>query len=54
MNRHRHRRVQIILRLYSSPAEVLMGFDIDSCCVAYDGTSVSTPSTPWNLWCSRW
>ena len=35
------RRVQIILRLYSSPAEVLMGFDIDSCCVAYDGTSVS-------------
>ena len=35
------RRVQIILRLYSGPAEVLMGFDIDSCCVAYDGTSVS-------------
>ena len=35
------RRVQVILRLYSSPAEVLMGFDIDSCCVAYDGTSVS-------------
>ena len=35
------RRVQVILRLYSGPAEVLMGFDIDSCCVAYDGTSVS-------------
>ncbi|KAH8067398.1 hypothetical protein JL720_12440 [Aureococcus anophagefferens] len=32
------RRVQVILRLYSSPAEVLMGFDIDSCCAAYDGT----------------
>lgn len=25
--------LQIILRIYSSPAEVLMGFDLDSCAV---------------------
>jgi hypothetical protein len=29
--------LQVVLQLYSCPAEVLMGFDIDSCCVAYDG-----------------
>ena len=28
----------MILRLYSSPAEILIGFDIDSCCVGYDGS----------------
>ena len=28
---------QVVLRLYSCPAEVLMGFDVDSCCVAFDG-----------------
>ncbi|KAJ3296741.1 hypothetical protein HK104_001251 [Borealophlyctis nickersoniae] len=33
-------RVQIVLRLYKSPAEVLMGFDIDSCCVGFDGIKV--------------
>ncbi len=33
------RHLQIILRLYRSPAEVLLGFDIDSCCVGYDGKS---------------
>uniref|UniRef100_A0A7S2AYT3 Uncharacterized protein n=1 Tax=Florenciella parvula TaxID=236787 RepID=A0A7S2AYT3_9STRA len=32
------RRVQIILRLYQSVQEVLVGFDIDSCCVGWDGT----------------
>ena len=31
---------QIILRCYNSPAEVLLGFDIDCCCVGYDGTDV--------------
>lgn len=31
---------QVILRLYRTPAEVLLGFDIDSCCVGYDGTDV--------------
>jgi hypothetical protein len=32
------RHVQVILRLYSSPAEILMGFDVDSCAVCFDGT----------------
>ncbi|WIA21881.1 hypothetical protein OEZ85_004256 [Tetradesmus obliquus] len=32
--------VQVVLRIYSCPAEVLMGFDIDSCCGAYDGSRV--------------
>jgi len=34
------RHVQVILRMYRSPAEVLMGFDIDSCTVGYDGANV--------------
>ncbi|KAJ6236128.1 ankyrin repeat-containing protein [Anaeramoeba flamelloides] len=34
------RSIQIILRLYKSPAEVLMGFDIDSSSVGYDGERV--------------
>ncbi|KAH8111009.1 ankyrin repeat protein [Phellopilus nigrolimitatus] len=35
-----YRSVQIVLRLYHSPAEVLAGFDVDAPCVAYDGTHV--------------
>jgi len=31
------RHIQIILRLYSSPFEVLAGFDVDSCAAGYDG-----------------
>eukprot|EP01117_Protostelium_nocturnum_P006255 TRINITY_DN2256_c0_g3_i1.p1 TRINITY_DN2256_c0_g3~~TRINITY_DN2256_c0_g3_i1.p1 ORF type:complete len:1398 (+),score=544.34 TRINITY_DN2256_c0_g3_i1:123-4316(+) len=34
------RNIQIILRLYSSPAEILMGFDVDSCSVGFDGVKV--------------
>lgn len=34
------RLVQVVLRLYTSPAEVLMGFDVDSCCACYDGRRV--------------
>ena len=30
-------KIQIILRLYSSIEHVLLGFDIDCCCLAYDG-----------------
>ncbi|KIY61763.1 hypothetical protein CYLTODRAFT_336741, partial [Cylindrobasidium torrendii FP15055 ss-10] len=38
------RTVQIVLRLYSSPAEILVGFDIDSACFGYDGRRVwATP-----------
>jgi len=29
-----------VLRLYKSPAEVLMGFDVDCCSVGYDGKRV--------------
>lgn len=32
-----YRSVQIVLRLYHSPAEILAGFDIDAPCCAYDG-----------------
>ncbi|GLB33192.1 putative ankyrin repeats (3 copies) containing protein [Lyophyllum shimeji] len=35
-----YRSVQIVLRLYSSPAEVLAGFDIDAPCCLYNGERV--------------
>ncbi|KAI5121633.1 hypothetical protein M0805_001162 [Coniferiporia weirii] len=35
-----YRSVQIVLRLYHSPGEILAGFDVDAPCVAYDGTRV--------------
>jgi len=31
---------QIILRLYKSPSEILHGFDVDSCCLGYDGQKI--------------
>jgi hypothetical protein len=34
------RHVQVILRIYRSPAEVLMGFDLDAVCVGFDGARV--------------
>lgn len=36
------RHVQIVLRRYLSPAEILMGFDVDCCAVGYDGKNVWT------------
>jgi hypothetical protein len=35
-----HRNVQVILRLYRSKGEILIGFDIDACAVGFDGNSV--------------
>ncbi|KAI1454775.1 hypothetical protein F4805DRAFT_438391 [Annulohypoxylon moriforme] len=35
-----YRHVQIILRLYKSISEILTGFDVDCCCVAFDGKQV--------------
>ncbi|GBE83207.1 hypothetical protein SCP_0502540 [Sparassis crispa] len=35
-----YRAIQIVLRLYRSPAEILAGFDIDAPCCAYDGKRV--------------
>lgn len=41
LTNHRMPRViQVVLRIYQSPAEVLAGFDVDACCVAYDGERV--------------
>jgi hypothetical protein len=34
------RHIQIILKLFKSPAEVLFSFDLDACSVGYDGTDV--------------
>jgi hypothetical protein len=35
-----YRHVQIILRLFAAPAEVLLGFDLDACTVGFDGKRV--------------
>ncbi|GJE83966.1 ankyrin [Phanerochaete sordida] len=35
-----YRAVQIVLRLYQSPAEILAGFDVDAPCCAFDGERV--------------
>ncbi|PPQ73506.1 hypothetical protein CVT24_007652 [Panaeolus cyanescens] len=35
-----YRSVQIVLRLYQSPAEILAGFDVDVACCAYDSQRV--------------
>jgi hypothetical protein len=40
LNSYPYRHVQIILRLYRSPAEVLLGFDIDACTFGFDGRDV--------------
>ncbi|KAI9220072.1 hypothetical protein BC828DRAFT_137828 [Blastocladiella britannica] len=40
VSQYPYRHIQIVLRLYKSPAETLMGFDVDSCAVGYNGVSV--------------
>ncbi|TFK67259.1 ankyrin [Pluteus cervinus] len=35
-----YRSIQVVLRLYSSPSEILTGFDVDAPCFAYDGQRV--------------
>eukprot|EP01114_Cavostelium_apophysatum_P011331 TRINITY_DN2554_c0_g1_i1.p1 TRINITY_DN2554_c0_g1~~TRINITY_DN2554_c0_g1_i1.p1 ORF type:complete len:745 (+),score=183.66 TRINITY_DN2554_c0_g1_i1:494-2728(+) len=37
LGKYPFRHVQVITRLYRSPAEVLLGFDIDCCTVGFDG-----------------
>jgi hypothetical protein len=37
-----YRCVQIVLRLYRSPAEILAGFDVDAPCCAYDGERIAS------------
>ena len=40
--------IQIILRLYNKPEEILIGFDVDSCCVGFNGKQIIT--TPRGLY----
>lgn len=40
LNAAPYRHLQVVLRVYKSPAEVLLGFDIDSCTVGFDGQNV--------------
>jgi len=40
VSQYPYRHVQIVLRMYRSPAEILHSFDVDSCSVGYDGTKV--------------
>ena len=42
------------VRIWQHAQTVLVTGPRMSCPSRYDGMSVSTPSTPWNLWCSRW
>jgi hypothetical protein len=35
-----HPAIQFVLRCYKSPTEVLCGFDIDACCLGFDGETV--------------
>lgn len=34
------KKYQFVLRLYRSPSEVLHGFDLDSCCMGFDGQKI--------------
>lgn len=36
----RFSEVQVILRLYQTPSEVLHGFDVDSCCLGFDESDI--------------
>lgn len=40
ISQYPNRHIQIVLRLYKGPAEVLTGFDVDSCAVGFDGQRV--------------
>ena len=40
LNQYPFRHVQVILRLYKNPGEVLLGFDIDCCAVGFNGATV--------------
>ncbi|RIA83139.1 hypothetical protein C1645_699703 [Glomus cerebriforme] len=40
LSQYPYRHIQIVLRLYNSPSEILTGFDVDCCSVGYDGENV--------------
>ncbi|KAG2424988.1 hypothetical protein HXX76_014146 [Chlamydomonas incerta] len=47
-------RYQIITRVYASAAQVVAGFDIDSCRLAYDGRSLRAHATAFRAWRNGW
>ncbi|KAJ3095571.1 hypothetical protein HDU97_006802 [Phlyctochytrium planicorne] len=42
VGKYPRRQIQVVFRLFKSPAEILMGFDIDSCCFGYNGKNIYT------------
>ncbi|KAF7965299.1 hypothetical protein HWV62_44538 [Athelia sp. TMB] len=40
ISQHPYRTIQIVLRIYSSPAEIILSFDVDSASVAFNGGKV--------------
>jgi len=41
-SRYPYRHTQVVLRIYSSPYEILAGFDVDACTFLFDGSNVYT------------
>lgn len=48
-----YRKVQIVLRLYKTLAEVLHGFDVDACSVGFDGHTVRKRGERGDKVCTR-
>ena len=40
VSQYPYRHIQIVIRLYKSPSEVLTGFDVDPCAVGFNGQDV--------------
>lgn len=40
LGRFPQRRIQIVLKIVATPAEVLLNFDLDPCAIGFDGTRV--------------
>lgn len=50
---YRKHKIQIILRLYKCINEILIGFDIDSCAIAYDGKEILMTERSLNSFLTR-
>ncbi|CAN0459671.1 unnamed protein product, partial [Ectocarpus sp. 12 AP-2014] len=48
------RKIQIVLRLYKTLAEVLHGFDVDACSVGFDGHTVWATNRAARAICKRY
>ncbi|CAN0352712.1 unnamed protein product [Ascophyllum nodosum] len=49
-----YRKVQIVLRLYKTLAEVLHGFDVDACSIGFDGHTVWCTNRAARAMCKRY